>query len=174
MDGEIDAVATVKLMRSVIGRKIMEIDDYNSKAENATGEEAGKMVDMIEFLNCDIAGYKTIVDDLKDGSCDYTANLGEIASLPAKSIDLYNNFYLPSLTPEDHADEEQAMTLKGVYAQQFARIYATKVGRTALTSEMAVNLMMADDNIAAAIGLAVLGNPEILDALKNENATQNQ
>jgi hypothetical protein len=66
------------------------------------------------------------------------------------------------------------MTLKGVYAQQFARIYATKVGRTALTSEMAVNLMMADDNIAAAIGLAVLGNPEILDALKNENATQNQ
>jgi len=172
MDGNQDIAEQVKLMRSVIGRKIMEIDEFNTKAENMVGDEAGKYVDLVDFLNHDIAGYKTIIEDLRDGSCDYTGNLWDIASLPAESVGLYTDFYLPALSECDRADEEAAMHLKGTYAQDLAKGYTMKLGRTALTSQMAINLMMADDSIAMAIGMAVAGNPEIMDALKSELESQ--
>ena len=158
----------VRLMRSVMGRKIMELDEYNDKAAEAVGDEAERYLAMADFLENDIAGYKTIIEDLKDGSCDYTGSLYDIASLPAELLGLYQNFYIPSLSPEDRADENAAMELKVSYAKDLATSYAAKIGKVALSSDLALNLMMSDDSILAAIGAIVASNPEILSALSDE------
>lgn len=99
MDGTMSITDQVRLMRSVMGRKIMELDEYNDKAAEAVGDEAERYLSMADFLENDIAGYKTIIEDLKDGSCDYTGSLYDIASLPAELLGLYQNFYIPSLAP---------------------------------------------------------------------------
>ncbi len=168
MDGTTNIPEQVKLMRSVIGRKIMEIDEYNDKAAEAVGDEAEKCLMMAEFLENDVAGYKTIVEDLKDGSCDYTGNLYDIASLPAELAGLYRNYYLPSLSAEDLEDENAAMDLKCSYAQDLAANYMINIGKAALSSPLAVSLMMSDDAVLAAVGAAVASNPEILDALNTD------
>ena len=92
MDGNMEIMDQVKLMRAVIGRKVMEIDDYEAKAAETTGDESEKCLNMIDFLTNDIAGYKTIVEDLKDGSNDMTGNLYDIASLPSELAQLYMDF----------------------------------------------------------------------------------
>ncbi len=158
----------VRLMRSVMGRKIMEIDEYNDKAADAVGEEAGRYLSMAEFLENDVAGYKTIIEDLRDGSCDYTGNIYDIASLPADLLGLYQNFYIPSLSPEDRADENAAMELKVNYAQDLAKNYLVGIGKAALTNDLALNLMMSDESILAAIGTIVSSNPEILNAISDD------
>ena len=163
MDGTMSITDQVRLMRSVMGRKIMELDEYNDK-----GDEAERYLAMADFLENDIAGYKTIIEDLKDGSCDYTGSLYDIASLPAELLGLYQNFYIPSLSPEDKADENAAMELKVSYAKDLATSYAAKIGKAALSSDLALNLMMSDDGILAAIGAIVASNPEILSALSDE------
>lgn len=168
MDGTMSITDQVRLMRSVMGRKIMELDEYNDKAAEAVGDEAERYLAMADFLENDIAGYKTIIEDLKDGSCDYTGSLYDIASLPAELLGLYQNFYIPSLSPEDRADENAAMELKVSYAKDLATSYAAKIGKVALSSDLALNLMMSDDDILAAIGAIVASNPEILSALSDE------
>ena len=168
MDGTMSITDQVRLMRSVMGRKIMELDEYNDKAAEAVGDEAERYLAMADFLENDIAGYKTIIEDLKDGSCDYTGSLYDIASLPAELLGLYQNFYIPSLSPEDRADENAAMELKVSYAKDLATSYAAKSGKAALSSDLALNLMMSDDGILAAIGAIVASNPEILSALSDE------
>ena len=127
MDGTMSITDQVRLMRSVMGRKIMELDEYNDKAAEAVGDEAERYLAMADFLENDIAGYKTIIEDLKDGSCDYTGSLYDIASLPAELLGLYQNFYIPSLSPEDRADENAAMELKVSYAKDLATSYAAKI-----------------------------------------------
>ena len=168
MDGTMSITDQVRLMRSVMGRKIMELDEYNDKAAEAGGDEAERYLAMADFLENDIAGYKTIIEDLKDGSCDYTGSIYDIASLPAELLGLYQNFYIPSLSPEDRADENAAMELKVSYAKDLATSYAAKIGKAALSSDLALNLMMSDDGILAAIGAIVASNPEILSALSDE------
>lgn len=158
----------VRLMRSVMGRKIMEIDEYNDKAAEAVGEEAGRYLSMAEFLESDVAGYKTIIEDLRDGSRDYTGNIYDIASLPADLLGLYQNFYVPSLSPEDRADENAAMEIKVNYAQDLAKSYMVGIGRAALSNDLALNLMMSDESVLAAIGTIVSANPEILNALSDD------
>lgn len=168
MDGNSDIQSQVRLMRSVIGRKVMEIDEFNDKSAAATGDEAVMYANLVNFLEHDIAGYKTIIDDLKDGSCDYTGDLYEIASLPAEAVDLYNDFYVPSLSPEDKADEQAAMALKGQYAVDFVKKYTAQLGRAALANQVALQIMMDDEAVAQAIGAIVAGNPELLNAVAPE------
>lgn len=157
-------------MRSVIGRKVMEIDDFNNKAADTIGDEALMYTNMITFLENDIAGYKTIIEDLMDGSCDYTGNLYEIASLPEESVDIYNNFYVPSLSEGDRADENAAMALKGQYAEDFVKKYTAQIGREALSNPVALNIMMNSEDIAIAIGSIVAGNPELINAITTDDA----
>ena len=64
MDGNMEIRDQVRLMRSVMGRKIMEIDELNDKAAELTGEEAGKCLALAEFLKNDVAGYKTIIEGI--------------------------------------------------------------------------------------------------------------
>jgi len=168
MDGNMDIPSQIRLMRSVIGRKIMEIDEYNDKAAEMTGDEAAKFVDMIDFLKNDIAGYKTIVDDLKDGTCDYTGDLYDIASLPEASVELYDSFYLPMLSDEDRSDEEAAMSLKGQYAVDLVNSYAVKLGKMALSNPIALGIMSSNDSFLAAVGKMVLSDPELQNALKED------
>ena len=166
MDGNMDIREQIMLMRAVIGRKIMEIDEYEERATNITGEEAEKCLDMIEFLRCDIAGYKSIIDDFKDGTNDLTGNLYDIASLPQDSINLYNGFYISGLSAEDRAEDMKAMDIKVKYAQDLARMYIVYIGRTALMDPRAVDMIMANEEIVAAIGALVMDSPEIFDAIQ--------
>ncbi len=154
-------------MRSVIGRKVMEIDDYERRATESTGDDSEKCLDMIDFLNNDIAGYKTIVEDLKDGSKDMTGNLYDIASLPSELAELYTDFYLPSLTEADRAEEDLAMELKAKYAVDLARAYVMHVGRMALVDPKIVDMIMADEELIIKIGNAILDSPEIVSAFNN-------
>jgi len=151
----------VMLMRAVIGRKTMEIDEYDEKATNLTGEEAEKCLNMIEFLKKDIAGYKSIVDDLKDGTNDLTGDLWDITSLPEDSLALYTEFYIPSLSSEDRDEDHRAMDIKVKYAQDLARMYLIHIGRMALTDPKVLDLIMANEELAALIGGAILDMPEL-------------
>jgi hypothetical protein len=158
----------VMLMRAVIGRKIMEIDEFDEKATNLTGEEAEKCLNMIEFLRKDVAGYKSIVDDLKDGTNDLTGDLWDITSLPEDSLALYTEFYIPSLSSEDRDEDHRAMDIKVKYAQDLARMYLIHIGRMALTDPKVLDLIMANEELAALIGGAILDMPELADLIEKQ------
>lgn len=162
-----DVASQVRLMRAVIGRKYMEIDDLIEKSKNADPQSAQNFEDLIEFLKNDIKGYKAIIDDLKDGSVDYTGDLYDIASLPEQAVGLYNDFYLPSLGEADLKEEQTAMELKGKYAVQLVNNRCIGVGKAALESPLVVNLMSQNPDILAVIGKIVLSEPELLNALND-------
>ena len=168
MDGINDISGRIRLMRSVIGRKIMEMDLFNDRAEELKGDDAIAYVNTIDFLKNDIAGYKSIIDDLRGRKCDYSGNLYDLASVPAETASLYSDFYLPSLYEEDKADEEAAMKLKGEYAVEFSRRYSVQMGRAALVNQMAIDILMADERFAALIGNIVLENPELQNIIEND------
>jgi hypothetical protein len=168
MDGNMDIREQVVLMRAIIGRKIMEIDEYEEKATNLTGEEAEKCLDMIDFLRNDIAGYKSIVDDLKDGTNDLTGNLWDIASLPEDALSLYTGFYLNGLSSPDRVEEEKAMDIKVKYAQDLAKMYIIHIGRMALTDPKVIDIIMANEELVSAIGSAILDIPEIVDIMEKQ------
>jgi len=168
MDGNMEIKEQVKLMRAVIGRKVIEMDYFEKMAAQTTGEEAEKYLDMITFLKNDVAGYKTIVEDLKDGSNDLTGNLYDIASLPSELAHLYMDFYLPSLTEFDREEEDLAMELKAKYAMDLAKAYVLHIGRMALVDQNIVDMMMDDEKIVIALGNAILDSPEILKALSDQ------
>jgi hypothetical protein len=158
----------IQLMRTVIGRKTMEIDTFEEKAANSTGDEAEKSLNMLEFLRNDINGYKSIIDDFKDGTCDFTGNLWDIASLPEDSLGLYTDFYLPALAQEDRDDETKAMELKAKYAVEVAKAYVLYLGRTALTDTRVIDLIMANEELVSLIGAAILDIPELLNAMEKQ------
>jgi len=166
MDGNLDIREQVMLMRAVIGRKIMEIDDFEEKATNLTGDEAEKCLNMIDFLKRDIMGYKSIVDDLKDGSNDLTGDLWDIASLPEESLRLYADFYLPSLSDEDREEDTIAMEIKAKYAQDLAKAYVLHIGRMALTDPNVIDRILANEDLVSLIGSAVLDSPDLLEAIE--------
>jgi hypothetical protein len=165
MDGNADIKEQVKLMRAVIGRKIMEIDEFEEKATNLMGDEAEKCLDMIDFLKKDILGYKSIVEDLRDGSNDLTGDLWDIASLPENSLRLYTEFYLPGLSDEDREEDTKAMDIKVKYAQDLAKAYVLHIGRMALMEPNVVDRILADETFVYLIGSAVLDKPELLDMI---------
>lgn len=166
MDGSLDIREQVMLMRAVIGRKIMEIDEFEEKATNLTGDEAEKCLDMIEFLKKDIMGYKSIVEDLKDGSNDLTGDLWDIASLPEHSLHLYTDFYLPGLSQEDRDEDTKAMEIKAKYAQDLAKAYVLHIGRMALTDPNVIDRILANEDLVSLIGSAVLDIPELVEAIE--------
>ncbi|MCL2296124.1 MAG: hypothetical protein FWC29_03475 [Methanomassiliicoccaceae archaeon] len=168
MDGNIDIREQVMLMRAVIGRKIMEIDAYEEKATNLTGDEAEKCLNMIDFLKRDILGYKSIIEDLRDGSMDLTGDLWDIASLPEDSLHLYTDFYLPELSEEDRNEDTKAMELKAKYAQDLAKAYIVHIGRMALTDPNVIERILANEELVSLIGSAVLDMPELLEAIEKQ------
>jgi hypothetical protein len=168
MDGNLEIREQVMLLRAVIGRKIMEIDEFEEKATNLTGDDAEKCLDMIDFLKKDILGYKSIVDDLKDGSSDLTGDLWDIASLPEHSLKLYTDFYLPALSEEDRDEDTRAMEIKAKYAQDLAKAYVLHIGRMALTDPDVIDKILANEDLVSLIGSAVLDIPELLEALEKQ------
>lgn len=169
MDGGMSIKEQVRLLRSVIGRKVMEIDDFDKEAAGTIGDDVERYLNVIEFLNNDIAGYKTIVEDLSDGSRDMTGNIYDIASLPPESASIYTEFYLPLLSEDDRQEEEIAMGIKTQYATDLAKEYVIHVGRVALMDTNALEVILADEEILTLIGNAILDSPRIMEALgKNE------
>jgi len=168
MDGNIDIREQVMLMRAVIGRKVMEMDEFEEKATNLTGDEAEKCLNMIDFLKRDIMGYKSIVEDLKDGSNDLSGDLWDIASLPEESLHLYTDFYLPGLSEEDRDEDTKAMELKAKYAQDLAKAYVLHIGRMALTDPNVIDKILANEDLVSLIGSAVLDMPELLEAIEKQ------
>ena len=168
MDGNMDVGSQVRLMRTVIGRKYMEIDDLIERSEGAAPEDVQLFEDLIEFLKNDIRGYKAIIEDLKDGSADLTADLYDIASLPERAVGIYNDFYLPSLGENDLADEQKAMEYKSQYAREMVLGKFAKVGRAALDNPLVLSLMARNDEFVALVGKYVLSEPELLNALNDE------
>ncbi|MDR0309880.1 MAG: hypothetical protein LBH88_03900 [Candidatus Methanoplasma sp.] len=168
MDGSMEIKEQVMLMRAVIGRKIMEIDEFDEKITNLKGDEAEKYLDMIDFLKRDIGGYKSIIEDLKDGSNDLTGDLWDIASLPEDSLHLYTDFYLPILSEEDREEDTKAMELKAKYAQDLAKSYVLHIGRMALTDPNVIDMILANEQLVGLIGSAVLDMPELLEAIEKQ------
>jgi hypothetical protein len=168
VDGNSDLKEQILLMRAVIGRKIMEIDSFEERAANTTGDEAERSLNMLEFLRNDITGYKSIIDDFKDGTCDFTGNLWDIASLPEDSLGLYTDFYLPSLAQEDRDEETRAMELKAKYAVEVAKAYVLYIGRMALTDPRVLDLILANEELVSQIGGSILDIPELFDALEKQ------
>ncbi|MCL2318047.1 MAG: hypothetical protein FWC44_03210 [Methanomassiliicoccaceae archaeon] len=168
MDGNMGIRDQVILLRAVIGRKIMEIDDFENKLTDIKGDEAEQYLDMIDFLKKDIIGYKSIVDDLRDGSNDLTGDLWDIASLPEKSLSLYTEFYLPALSDEDREEDTKAMEIKAKYAQDLARAYVIHIGRMALMDPNVVEKILANEDLVTLIGTVVLDTPELLEEIEKQ------
>ncbi|MDR3205935.1 MAG: hypothetical protein LBT41_02390 [Candidatus Methanoplasma sp.] len=166
MDGNIKNQVT--LMRAVIGRKTMEIDAFEEKAASATGEEAEKYLNMIDFLKSDIFGYKSVIVDFRDGSCDFTANLWDVANLPEESLGLYTNYYLPGLAPDEREEETTAMGVKVAYAEELKRAFVLFIGRSALTDPRALDIILANEKLVTLIGEEVIANPELMNVLEKQ------
>jgi hypothetical protein len=169
MGGNTEVKEQVKLMRAAIGRKVMEIDEYEDKATNLMGDDAEKCLDMIDFLKKDIMGYKSIIEDLKDGSNDLTGDLWDIASLPEGSLRLYTEYYLPSLSEEDREEDVAAMDIKVKYAQDLAKAYILYVGRMALTDPNVIEKMLANEDLVTLIGSAVLDIQDIMEDIEKQS-----
>ncbi|MCQ2084559.1 MAG: hypothetical protein MJZ21_00245 [archaeon] len=145
----------------------MEIDDFIEKSEKSP-ESAEAYEALIDFLKNDIKGYKAIIDDLKDGSCDFSGNYYDIASLPEKAVGLYNDFYLPGLKDEDYQDEVTAMNIKSSYAVKLVEDKYVKIGRAAIENPKVRDIMCRNGDILALLGKIVLSEPELINAI-NEN-----
>ncbi|MDR3283297.1 MAG: hypothetical protein LBS92_06825 [Candidatus Methanoplasma sp.] len=158
----------VTLMRAVIGRKTMEIDAFEEKAAGATGEEAEKYLNIIDFLKSDVIGYKSVIVDYRDGSCDFTANLWDIANLPEDSLGLYTDYYLPGLTADEREEETEAMSIKVEYAEKLKTEFILFIGRSALTDPRALDIIMANKKLVTLIGEEVIANPELMNVLEKQ------
>lgn len=164
-----DVESQIRLIRTVIGRKYMELDDLIDKSMGSPDSDTAAYDALIEFLKNDIKGYKAIIDDLKDGSCDYTGNYYDIASLPERAVGIYNDYYLPNLKEIDLADEHAAMDLKSKYATTLIENKYVKVGRAAINNPLVLSIMSQNSDILAVIGKIVLSEPELINALNDEN-----
>ena len=138
------------------------------KSSGASPEDAELYEGLIEFLKNDIRGYKSIVDDLMDGSVDFTGDLYDIASLPERMVGIYNDFYLPSLSESDLADEQNAMALKTSYAKELVVGKYVKIGRAALDNPLVLSIISQNEDFLAIIGKIVLSEPELINALNDE------
>ena len=165
MDGNMGIRDQVKLLRSVIGRKIMEIDELEEKLTVIKGDAADQYLNMIDFLKKDITGYKTIVDDLKDGSNDLSGYIEDIATLPPNSVKIYNEMYLPALNEEDRAEDNAAMDIKIKYVKDLRRANEIYLGRMALTDPRVLDFMLADEELVRLIGNIVMETPEYFDII---------
>lgn len=161
-----DVDSQIRLMRTVIGRKYMEIDDFIDKCGNSD-EDSDSYDLLIDFLKNEIRGYKTLIDELQEGA-DLSGNYGGISSVPERVVGIYNDIYLPSLKENDLADEQNAMAIKTKYASDIVRNKYVKVGKAALDSPLVLALMSRNIDIAAVIGKIVLSEPELINALNDE------
>ncbi len=164
MDGKMDADSQVRLIRSVIGRKSLEIDDIVEQCAEVP-QQAQNFEDLVDFLKKDIAGYKAMTTFLTKGTMDPEAELYEIESLPERVVGLYNDFYLPTLAGSDLEEEQIASTLKSNLAAQRAAYRFIDAGKAALESPLVISLLSERPDILAVIGKYVSADPELFNAL---------
>ncbi len=165
MDGNKDVESQVRLIRSVIGRKSLEIDDIIEQASSVPPEQAQNFEDLVDFLKKDIIGYKAITAYLTKGTMDATTELYEIESLPERVVGLYNDFYLPTLMGSDLEEEETAAKMKSAIAKQRAAFRFVDLGKAALENPLVTALLTQHPDILAVIGKYVSADPELYNAL---------
>ncbi|MCQ2070452.1 MAG: hypothetical protein MJZ68_04925 [archaeon] len=156
-----DVASDIRLIRNVIGRKAMEIDGINDRIEDLTGDDVDIFLDLLEFLENDMKGYKAIVDDLRNGRGDRDGEYYEIASLSERAIGIYNDLYLPSLSPEDLDDEVAAMKFKGDYASGSIERDLATIGAKALRTPEVVEMLTRDRDFTELVGKLVVEDPEM-------------
>ncbi len=164
MDGTMDVGSQIRLMRTVIGRKYMEIDDFIDKCMSSP-DDSELYESLIELLKNDVKGYKALIDDLENGRSGAGEYYG-IASLSEIEVGLYNDLYLPMLSDSDFQDETAAMELKNRGIEDPEEDRYAVAGRAALGSPLLIDLMSRNEDIAAAIGKMVLSEPELASALE--------
>ncbi len=164
MDGKMDAETQIKLIRSVIGRKSLEIDDIIEQCTEIP-QQAQNFEDLVDFLKNDILGYKAITTYLTKGTMDSQAVLYEIESLPERAVGLYNDFYLPTLEGSDLEEEQLASKLKSDIAARCAAYKFIDIGKAALESPLVSTLLSQHPDILAIIGKYVSADPELYNAL---------
>lgn len=165
MDGNMDVESQIGLIRSVIGRKSLEIDDLIEQSAVVPKEQAQNFEDLIDFLKKDIIGYKAVTAYLTKGTLDQETELYEIESLPERIVGFYNDFYLPVLSDSDLQDERIASNLKSRVAAQRSAIKYIEIGKAALENPLVTTLLTQHPEILAAIGKYVISEPELLNAL---------
>lgn len=166
MDGTMDVESQIRLMRNVIGRKYMEMDDFIEKCV-VSPEDAEIYEALIELLKNDVRGYKAIIESL-EGNDSGEKQFYDIASLSEREVGLYNDIYLPLLSENDFEDERQAMQFKSNFKTDSELSKYVKAGRAALDSPLLITLMARNSDIAASIGKLVLSEPELASALEDE------
>lgn len=164
MDGKMDAESQVKLIRSVIGRKSLEIDDIVEQCAEMP-LQAQNFEDLVDFLKKDIAGYKAMITYLTKDTMNPQAELYEIESLPERAVGLYNDFYLPTLMGSDLEEERIASTLKSNLAARLAAYKFIDAGKAALESPLVISLLSERPDILAVIGKYVSADPELFNAI---------
>ncbi len=167
MDGTMDVESQIRLMRTVIGRKYMEMDDFIEKCAVSPGD-AEIYEALIELLKNDVRGYKSLIACLEGGTSGEKAEYYDLGSLSEREVGLYNDVYLPLLAENDFADERQAMSFKSKYTCDAEMGKYIRAGRAALDSPLLITLMARNSDIAATIGKLVLSEPELASALEDE------
>ncbi len=164
MDGTMDVESQIRLMRTVIGRKYMEMDDFIDKCVSSPGD-AEIYEALIELLKKDVKGYKAAVADMEAGITDAAGDYGDITSWSEREVGLYNDIYLPMLEDSDFQDERQAMALKSEGSTETEESRYIRAGRAALDNPVVLSLMARNAEITAAIGKMVLEEPDLVSAL---------
>ena len=167
MDGNKDVESQIRLIRSVIGRKSLEIDDIIEQCSSVPPEQAQNFEELIDFLKKDIIGYKAVTTYLTKGTLDPNAELHEIESLPERVVGFYNDFYLPTLMGTDLEEEETASKMKSAVAKQRAANKFVDIGKAALENPLVTTLLTQHPDILAVIGKYVSADPELYNALSD-------
>ena len=160
-----DVSELIKIFRSAIGRKVIELDEFKMAAETNM-DQAETYTDLVDFLERDIAGYKNILEDLKDGSVDFTGDFLTIANFNETLARIYNEVYLPSLSAEDSEAETLAMNLKSEYVTNLAFNHMADLGRNAILDQNIIDQILEVDEYAIAFGNFVSEYPPLLDLMK--------
>lgn len=165
MDGNKDVESQIRLIRSVIGRKSLEIDDLIEQSNSVPEEQAQNFEDLIDFLKKDIVGYKAVTAFLTKGSLDPSVDLYEIESLPERTVGFYNDFYLPTLSESDYEEERIASALKSKIASQRQASRFIDIGKAALENPLVTSLLTQHPELLSIIGKYVASDPELYNAL---------
>ncbi|HKM13621.1 MAG TPA: hypothetical protein VJY42_01705 [Candidatus Methanomethylophilaceae archaeon] len=132
----------VEVLQSAVDRKMVEIEEMKGNLSRARSEaNKNKYGDMINFLQSDIVGYRTVISDLMDTECDISDLDYDPDEVPNYDTSEIYEIYLKDLSEEDRDMEQLADAIRSDYFDDVL------------------------DDVFYSVGMKILSNGELLDAI---------
>ncbi len=132
----------VEVLQSAVDRKMVEIEEMKVNLSRARSEANKKKYgDLINFLQSDVVGYRTVISDLTETECDISDLDYDPDEIPNYDTTEIYEIYLKDLSEEDRDLEQLADAIRGDYFDDVL------------------------DDVFYSVGMKILSNGELLDAI---------